>query len=102
MVTKEYGNHEDHTGKKPRNYKSEYLHYSSSPEQIKRRDSRNKARAEMIKAGKAHVGDGKDVGHVSGNPMQDNPDLSNYKMETKHQNRSYKRDVHAHKVDPKS
>lgn len=37
--------------------------YNSQPEQKKRRAQRNSARAEMVKAGKASKGDGKDVDH---------------------------------------
>lgn len=71
-----------------RNYKAEYK-YQGTPEQIARRSSRNKARRAMIKAGKAKVGDGKDVNHTNGNPLDDR--MSNYDMETKRQNRSYPR-----------
>ena len=37
--------------------------YNSQPEQKARRAQRNAARAEMVKAGKASKGDGKDVDH---------------------------------------
>lgn len=37
--------------------------YNSQPEQKARRAQRNAARSEMVKAGKAHKGDGKDVDH---------------------------------------
>jgi hypothetical protein len=35
----------------PRNYAKEYKTYHGKPEQIKRRDARNKARAIMVKRG---------------------------------------------------
>ena len=73
--------------------------YNSKPEQVKRRTSRNKARAQMIKAGKAHKGDGKDVGHKNGNPMDDK--MSNYKMQSKKSNRSYPRTSGGHKKNPR-
>lgn len=82
-----------------RDYRNEYDKYQGQPEQIKRRASRNKARAEMVKAGKAKKGDGMDVEHKDGNPLNDK--ASNYKMGTKHANRSYKRDKKARKVNPK-
>lgn len=47
-----------------RNYRAEYDKYQGRPEQIKNRAMRNAARAKMMKAGKAHKGDGKDVAHV--------------------------------------
>ena len=46
-----------------RDYKSEYARYQGTPEQKKKRAERNAARATMIKAGKAHKGDGKEVDH---------------------------------------
>ena len=85
-----------------RNYVKENLEYGSKPEQKKKRASRNRARAAMIKAGKAQVGDGLDTMHVDGNALHDKADLSNYKMGTKKQNRSYARTKGAHKVDPHS
>ena len=74
--------------------------YNAKPAQKKRRASRNKARRQMIKAGKAHKGDGKDVGHKNGNPMVDK--MSNYKMQTKRSNRSYARTRGARKKNPRS
>ncbi len=41
--------------------------YNSSPTQKKRRAQRNSSRAEMVKAGKAHKGDGMDVDHKNHN-----------------------------------
>lgn len=37
--------------------------YQKQPEQVRRRVMRNAARREMIREGKAHVGDGKDIDH---------------------------------------
>lgn len=37
--------------------------FNSSPKQKKRRAERNASRSEMVKTGKAHKGDGKDVDH---------------------------------------
>jgi len=83
-----------------RNYRLEYDRYQGKPEQIKRRDSRNKARAMMVKAGKAHKGDGMDVEHKNGNPLVDK--MSNFKLGTKRDNRSYARTKTAGKVNPRS
>lgn len=74
--------------------------YNSKPEQVKRRMARNRARYAMIKAGKAHKGDGKDVEHKNGNPMDNRP--SNWRMGTKHHNRSYARTKGGHKKNPRS
>jgi predicted nucleotide-binding protein len=49
-----------------RNYRAEYDHFQGTPAQIKARAQRNAARAKMVKAGKAYVGDGKDIDHKMG------------------------------------
>lgn len=72
-----------------RNYKSEYDNYHSSPEQIKKRASRNKARRQMEKKGAVSKGDGKDVDHKNGNPLANNP--KNLRVTTKSSNRSFPR-----------
>jgi len=52
-----------HNKRTGRDYRAEYARYQGKPAQIKRRAKRNKARALMIKRGKARKGDGKDVHH---------------------------------------
>lgn len=73
--------------------------YNSKPEQIKRRSSRNAARAAMIKTGRARKGDGKDVGHSNGNPLKN--DSSNLRIESKKANRSFPRRKNGSKRNPK-
>ena len=70
-----------------RNYRKEYDNYHSKPAQKKRRASRNKARAKAVKQGRARKGDGKDVHHASGNPM----DNSSLTIKSKSANRSFPR-----------
>lgn len=72
-----------------RNYKKEYDNYHASPEQKKRRASRNAARDGLAKVGKVSKGDGKDVDHKDGNPK--NNKLSNLKVTSKAANRSFPR-----------
>jgi hypothetical protein len=74
--------------------------YESSPKEIKKRENRNKARYQMIKAGKAKKGDGKDVMHMDGNALNNKP--SNWKVGSRHKNRSYARTKSAHKKNPRS
>ena len=38
--------------------------YEDSPEQVKNRMERNKARAKLLREGKVSKGDGKDVAHI--------------------------------------
>lgn len=73
--------------------------YNSKPEQVKRRTARNAARREMIRRGKARKGDGKDVGHANGNPLDNRK--GNLRMESKAKNRSLKRNKDGSKRDPR-
>lgn len=57
-----------------RDYKHEYDSYHSKPEQIKRRAARVKARRYKEKNGDAHKGDGRDIDHKDGNPLNNKPD----------------------------
>lgn len=84
----------------PRDYKKEYKRYHSSPEQKKRRASRNAARSKMVAAGKARKGDGKDVAHKDGNPK--NNKSSNLGVQSKSKNRSYARTKTARKKNKRS
>lgn len=59
--------------------------YQSTPEQKANRAARGRARYEMIKKGKANVGDGKDVNHKNSNPKDNSP--SNLNVESKSKNR---------------
>jgi hypothetical protein len=77
---------------KVRNYRREYDTYQGSEQQKKNRAARNAARAKMMKAGKVHKGDGKDVAHVKaldkGGSSKDG-----LRVESKSTNRSFKRDT---------
>jgi len=84
--------------KKKRNYRKEYTNYQGSAEQIKRRSNRNKARRIMANKGKVKKGDGKDVHHTTGNPMN-NKKLS---VKPKSQNRSFARTKTARKKNPRA
>ena len=81
-----------------RNYRKEYDNYQGTPEQKKRRASRNAARKKMAKAGLVRKGDGKDVHHVGGNA------LNNKRLAVKpaSANRSYARTKTAGKKNPRS
>ncbi len=79
----------------PRNYRSEYDNYHSSPEQIKKRNMRNAARRKMEKAGKVRKGDGKDIDHKNGNALDNSP--GNLRVQHKSVNRSFPRNKNAGK-----
>lgn len=74
--------------------------YQKSPEQVQKRENRNLARAHMEKLGKVHKGDGKDVAHENGNALDNSP--TNWAVQSRKKNRSYKRTKGAHKEDPRS
>lgn len=46
-----------------RNYKKETA-YENSPEQVRRREARNRARRRAMRAGRVHKGDGMELDHV--------------------------------------
>jgi hypothetical protein len=56
-----------------RNYRKEYDTYHGTPAQKKARASRNAARAAEEKAGNVRKGDGKEVDHKDGNPLNNKP-----------------------------
>lgn len=78
-----------------RNYKKEYKNFQGTPTQRRKNDSRKKARRLMVALGKARPGDGKDVHHVNGNPMQSTK--KNLKVVSKKANRSFPRTKSARK-----
>lgn len=78
-----------------RDYKQEYKNYHASPEQKKKRASRNAARATMVAKGKVRKGDGKDVDHKNGNANQNSG--GNLRVQSKSANRSFPRNKNAGK-----
>jgi len=70
-----------------RDYKKEY-EYHGTEEQIKRRAARVKARRYKESVGHAHKGDGRDVDHANGNPLDNRPE--NLKMRNRSENRGDK------------
>jgi hypothetical protein len=78
---------------KPRPYKKEYEEYQGKPDQIKKRAKRNAARAELMKDGRVHKGDGKDVDHVKPLSKGGSSSKSNLKVKSASNNRSYSRNA---------
>lgn len=75
---------------KPRPYKKEYEQYHSTAEQKKNRATRNAARAKLVKEGKAHKGDGKDVAHVKA-LSKGGSNADGVTVQASSKNRSFKR-----------
>ena len=65
--------------------------YEDTPEQVKHREERNKIRRKLLKEGKVHKGDGKDIAHKKamdrGGSIKDG-----YSIQSQSENRSFKRD----------
>jgi hypothetical protein len=79
-----------------RNYRQEYDRYQGKPKQLKRRAARNTANAKARKEGSIKKGDGKDVHHKDGNPM--NNKGGNTVIRNASSNRSFKRNKNAGKA----
>ena len=71
-----------------------YLKYHASPEAKKQRAERNAARAAMEKRGLVHKGDHKDVDHKKPLSRGGSNDPSNWRVQSRHVNRGYKRNRH--------
>ena len=69
----------------------DYKKTDGTPEAIKKRDARNKARRMLMKEGKVHVGDGMDVDHKQPMSKGGKTVLSNLRVRTEHDNRSFPR-----------
>ncbi len=79
-----------------RNYRQEYDRYQGSTKQKKRRAMRNKANRKARANGQIRKGDGKDVHHRDGNPMNNKP--GNTVIQKASTNRSFKRNKRAGKA----
>jgi len=71
-----------------RNYRSEYDNYQGTPEQIKKRGERVKARRMMEKTGAVTKGDGKDVDHKKPLRSGGTTTKANLRVRSKSANRS--------------
>lgn len=56
-----------------RDYRAEYDKYHARPDQKKKRANRNAARRKLTKQGRVKKGDGLDVHHKDGNPLNNSP-----------------------------
>lgn len=74
-----------------RDYKTEVAKYTSRPEVVKKRTEQNKARATLMKEGKVHKGDGKDVDHKTPLSKGGSNSRSNLRAVSASTNRSFSR-----------
>jgi hypothetical protein len=85
---------------KTRDYKNATA-YENQPEQVKKRELRNAARAKFEKAGKVSKGDGRDVDHIhmlkfSSHPTKTANSDADLRAITAHQNRSWRKGKHGY------
>jgi hypothetical protein len=71
--------------------RASYAKYEQQPEIIKKRSERNKARAMLMKEGKVHKGDGKDVDHKKPLSKGGATTKSNLRVKSASANRSFAR-----------
>lgn len=76
---------------KPRPYKKEYEQYDGTPAVKKKRAARNAARRLMMKKGKVHKGDGKDVDHATPLSKGGTNKAGNLRVKSASANRSFSR-----------
>ena len=84
-----------------KNYKRDYSKngegkYQSSPKQKKNRAGRNKARRIAERQGIVKKGDGKDIHHRNGNPLDNS--AGNTEVRSRSSNRSFRRNKRAGKA----
>lgn len=77
-------------GKKVRDY-SQQRQYNATPEATAKRVKNNQARATAIEAGKARVGDGRDVDHKKPLSKGGTNAASNLRVVSRSENRSFSR-----------
>lgn len=75
-----------------RDYKQENK-YKSTPDQIHKRVLRNKARRAMLKAGKVHIGDHKEVDHITPLSKGGSGGVHNLRVVSASANDSFKRNA---------
>ena len=77
-------------GRKVRDY-SQQREYNATPAATKKRVANNSARRQAMEAGKAKVGDGKDVDHIKPLSKGGTNSSSNLRVVDKSKNRSFAR-----------
>lgn len=65
--------------------------YNARPEQVNKREMRNKARAELMRDGKVKKGDGKDVDHKTMLDGKGTNNKSNLRVVDKETNRGWRK-----------
>jgi hypothetical protein len=65
--------------------------YNARPEEVKKRVANNAARRELMKEGKVHVGDGKDVAHKKALENGGGNSKGNLAVQSREKNRGWRR-----------
>ena len=72
--------------------------YNARPEMVKRREANNAARREMIREGRARVGDGKDVAHRTPLDRHGGNSKGNLEVQSRKENRGWRRGQSGYRV----
>lgn len=72
--------------------------YNARPEMVNRREKNNAARRQAIKEGRAHVGDGKDIGHKRPLDRGGSNAQSNLVVQSRRENRGWRRGQSGYRV----
>ena len=75
--------------------------YNARPEEVAKRVKNNAARREMIREGKAHVGDGKDVAHKKSLEHGGSNSKSNLSVQSRETNRGWRKGSGSYNPDKK-
>lgn len=72
--------------------------YNARPENVNKREKNNAARRELIREGKARVGDGKDVAHRKALDNGGGNSRSNLEVQSRKENRGWRRGKSSYRV----
>lgn len=65
--------------------------YNAKPENVNKREANNAARRELMREGKVHAGDGKDVAHKRALDNGGSNSRSNLEVQSREKNRGWRR-----------
>ena len=82
----------------PAQHRRNQTKFEKKPSEIHKRVLRNAARREMLRAGRVHKGDHKDVDHINGTKSGNSS--SNLRIVSRHRNRAYHRSSSGKQIRP--
>lgn len=89
---KKHGLRDPSSHRTPEQIRAMDHNYNKRPDQVKQRTENNQARAMLMKEGRVHKGDGKDVNHIKMQKDGGTNARSNLNVQSEHKNRGWRRD----------